>query len=233
MATMPPRRPKRDELRPRTLAAARAILEHEGLRALTARRIADACGYSVGTLYNLFATTDALIAELNLGTMAELEQALAANPPPRTAAPERAILHVARTALDFIDRNRGRWSAVLEFVPAMPHPRHAETATTADRLIGHLEAALGDLGTRLAGPERRVAAAVLWASFEGILALTAKNNLGMIARADAWTMIRVMVRNFLMGLAAGRGPDDQSDAAPTLKRDAPRRRRRSEGVGTA
>ena len=42
------------------MAAAREIAEKEGLRGLTARRIAREIGYTVGTLYNLFDNLDDL-----------------------------------------------------------------------------------------------------------------------------------------------------------------------------
>jgi AcrR family transcriptional regulator len=196
------RRRPRVELRARTLEAARAILAAEGLRGITARRLADACGYAVGTLYNLFDTTDALVAELNLETLAALEDTLRRQPPPDGATSEAAVLHVARVALDFTTENRQRWSAVLEFTPVAPHAYRDATAAVVERLIGHLEAALGRLGQALAPGERRMAAAVLWAGFEGIAGLTAANSLALVSKADAWAMVRYLVQASVAGIAA-------------------------------
>ena len=49
--------------------AARELAEEEGLRGITARRIADKIGYSAGTLYNVFENLDDLIVHLNGSTL--------------------------------------------------------------------------------------------------------------------------------------------------------------------
>ncbi len=59
----------RDNLRAMILEAARAILAADGLRGLTARRIAKAIGYSPGTLYNFFTNIDELILHVNAQTL--------------------------------------------------------------------------------------------------------------------------------------------------------------------
>ena len=51
----------RDELKALILDCAREIAEEEGLRGLTARRIATEIGYAPGTIYNLFSNLDDLI----------------------------------------------------------------------------------------------------------------------------------------------------------------------------
>ena len=56
--------PSRDDLRAMILEAARAILATDGLRGLTARRVAKAIGYSPGTLYNFFTNIDELILHI-------------------------------------------------------------------------------------------------------------------------------------------------------------------------
>ena len=66
----------RDELYTMALAAARKIAEKEGLRGLTARRIAREIGYTVGTLYNLFDNLDGLIVHLNGTTLDTLYEAV-------------------------------------------------------------------------------------------------------------------------------------------------------------
>jgi AcrR family transcriptional regulator len=207
------RRRTRATLRTETLAAARTILAADGLRGLTARRLAEACGYAVGTLYNLFETTDALVAELNLETLNALDAALECDAPPEDASPEAAVLHVARVALDFTSANRQRWSAVLEFVPEAPHAYREATAVVVERLIGHLERAMGGLDGGLRPEERRMAAAVLWASFEGIVGLTAANSIALISRADAWAMTRYLVQSCLAGIAKRSGRDGAPDQA--------------------
>ena len=67
----------REELCEIAMQAAERIVETDGLRALTARNVADAIGYSPGTLYNLFANLDELILQLNGRTLDALHDRLA------------------------------------------------------------------------------------------------------------------------------------------------------------
>ena len=66
----------REELRRMALDAARAIIESDGLRALSTRRLAKAIGYTPGTLYQLFEDLDDLIIEVNVETLDALHAAL-------------------------------------------------------------------------------------------------------------------------------------------------------------
>ena len=51
------------------MSSARGIVQQEGLRALTARSLAAAIGYSPGTLYNLFENLDELALHVNASTL--------------------------------------------------------------------------------------------------------------------------------------------------------------------
>lgn len=186
-----PRASQRDA----ALRAAARILEAEGMRALTARRLAAAVGCSVGTLYNLFENADAIIAALNLETLSALGDALdAAN---RMAEPREAVLALAHAYLDFTTAHRSRWEAVLTFAPDTPQPALAEAAA---RLVARLDAALEPL---CPGRESRgLAAAVLWTGLEGIVALGSRGHTAPLTPADAKTMARCLVETFLAGLAA-------------------------------
>lgn len=66
------------DMRSRILAAARAILEAEGVEAMSMRRIAGRLGCSVGTLYNHVADKDEVLGALIGETHATVLRALAA-----------------------------------------------------------------------------------------------------------------------------------------------------------
>jgi AcrR family transcriptional regulator len=196
-----PSRLSRDALRDQALAAGRRILEAEGYRALNARRIAAAIGAAVGTLYNLFENFDELLLALNLETLQELAGTLpGAEPPP--ADPEAAILGIARRYLDFTAERRHRWAAVLEFKTATPHRYVEDFPRTIGALVGTVEQALAPLFPPGREADRRLSAAVLWSSLEGINALTAADNLRMVAPATAWEMAQSLIENYLAGLRA-------------------------------
>jgi AcrR family transcriptional regulator len=189
----------RDALRERALEAARRILTEEGLKGLNARRLANDIGVAVGTLYNLFENFEEIVLRLNLETLQEMEAHFASRPPlPKD--PTEAMLAIARDYLAFTDRHRNRWTAILEFKSAGPHNFQDEFPASVSRLVAEVERAMAPLFQPGHESDRRLAAAVLWTSLEGIGALTAADNLRMVAPTTAWDMAQSLVVNYMMGL---------------------------------
>ena len=56
---------KKEKIRVDLLVKAREVLQDKGLEYLTARKLADYSGYSVGTIYNQFKSMDAVIGGEN------------------------------------------------------------------------------------------------------------------------------------------------------------------------
>jgi len=188
-----------DTLRERALDAARRILTEEGLKGLNARRVANDIGVAVGTLYNLFENFEEIILRLNLETLQEMEAHFAA----RSVLPKdptEAMLAIAREYLAFTDRHRHRWAATLEFKSAAPHRFQEDFPASVSRLVAEVERAMAPLFPPGKEAERRLAAAVLWASLEGINTLTAADNLHMVAPTTAWDMAQSLVVNYMAGL---------------------------------
>ena len=62
----------RSELRELAIEQSRALVREQGIAALTARNVADAIGYTPGTLYNLFDNLQGLVTAINIRTLHEL-----------------------------------------------------------------------------------------------------------------------------------------------------------------
>ena len=189
----------RDELRERALDAARRVLREEGLAGLNARRLATDIGVAVGTLYNLFENFEEIVLRLNLETLEELEAVFAGRAvPPKD--PREATLDIAREYLAFTAKNRNRWAATLDFKSVLSHSFMDEFPATISRLVAEVERAVAPLFPAGSEAERRLAAAVLWTSLEGISALSAADNLRMVAPTTAWDMAQSLIVNYLAGL---------------------------------
>jgi AcrR family transcriptional regulator len=199
----PAARVARDALRLRALEAGRRILRKEGAKALNARRIAGEIGVAVGTLYNLFENFDEFVLRLNLETLEELERAFAARRSlPEDAAAATALL--ANIFLDFTATHRHQWAAVLEFKTEHDLAILAELHAVVSRLVNQVEEALAQLFPAGAAEERRLAAAVLWTSLEGIGALSAGGHTHLVVPASARDMAASLIANYLAGLARTR-----------------------------
>lgn len=179
------------------LAAAREIAEAEGLRGLTARRIAGKMGYSVGTLYNVFENLDELIVRLNATTLDALYEALASER--LDEEPEAAVRALAEGYIGFIGEHPKLWSVLFEHhLPEgqeLPEWHHEKTR----RLLGLLEGALAPLFAAGQDEQRLHSARVLWSSLHGICSLESADKLVITESATA--LADSLLTNYVAGLS--------------------------------
>lgn len=192
----------RAELYDLALAAARDIAEAEGLRGLTARRVAAGIGYSAGTLYNVFANLDALIMHLNGSTLDRLFEALSELP--RRDEPDADL----RTLLDgyvrFTHEHRNLWNILFEYRLPDEHEVPEWYGAKVRRLLGLLEHALAPLFKPDAAAEIERSARVLWSAVHGICTLSSSGRLGVVGADDVTDMTEGLLATYLTGLRAGR-----------------------------
>ena len=188
------------ELRELILGSARAIIEKDGLAALSARTVARQIGYSPGTLYNVFHNLDDLILHVEARLLDELEARLSDRTRDATASDKLKIL--AHTYLAFTSERPRLWNLLFEH-----HlPKGVEVPewyrVELDRLLAHVEDALiARLGADQAETARR-AARVLWAGVHGISSLATADKLSTVTTATAGSMVDDLVESYMRGLKA-------------------------------
>lgn len=205
----------RGELHELFLDAATALVDREGLAGLSARSVARAIGYSVGTIYNLFEDLDDLTWQLNGRTLDALQAHLAGAA--RDVAPEARVRQLAQSYLDFVSARPRRWAAVLEM---RPREGGEPPGWYRDRIRGLFDLAEDALAAHFPAGEsaaRRRSAHVLWAGLSGIALLIETASLP--ADTDPADLVASLVDTHLAGIArndAGRRP-----AARRGRADAP------------
>ena len=189
------------------LAAAREIAEADGLRGLTARRIAGRIGYSVGTLYNLFEDLDGLIVRLHLTTRDALHEACARAP--RTGEPEADLRALARGYIGFTGEHPRLWNLLFEHRLPEGRPLPDWYQEKVARLLALVEAAIAPLFPAGREVERLHSARVLWSSLHGMCSVASASKLAegesLAAMADS------LATNYVAGLryrAAARAVGD-------------------------
>jgi len=192
----------REQLYNLALGAAERIVETGGLRALTARNVADAIGYSPGTLYNVFENLDDLILQLNAHTLEMLFDALKACPV--TGQPDADIDALLEAYLRFLPNHPGLWSALFDYV----RPVGADSLPDwyqikIERVLGLLETAISPLFGAGRGAPVAHAARVLWAGLHGIHSLDVSGKLGVVGEDNFRDMAKTLTRTFLRGLRDG------------------------------
>ena len=189
----------REELREMALSAAGDIIAESGLRELSTRRIASAIGYSAGTLYQLFADLDELVAYLNMRTLDGLYAALRGVD--MTGEPERILQDLAGCYITYVNQRPRLWDAVLDHRVASGREPPPEYVASAARLFGVASAAIQSL---VADEEARAHEGhVLWAGLYGITALSASNKLGPGETVDR--MVRSLAETYVAGIRLRHG----------------------------
>ncbi len=190
----------REELYEMALTTAREIVEAEGFRALTARNVADAMGYSPGTLYNLFANLDDLVIHLNGRTLDVLHDRLSALKSHKD--PERDLRAFAEVYIGFLADHPNLWSTLFEYrLPAgKTLPDWFRTKIT--KLLGMVEDTLSPLFADDDTAGRAEAARVLWAGLHGICSLSADGKLTVVTSHSVSALANSLVAHYVAGLRA-------------------------------
>ena len=189
----------RDRQRAGLLHAAEAVLAEEGLSAVQARRISQAAGCSIGTLYNVFGDIDGLVLAVNERTLGDLGRILSATAQ-RAAEGDLGtrLMALAITYLDFASVNQRRWRAVFEHRLPETKPPPASYREDRRRLLALIET---QLEQKLPEPATRsVAAHALFASVHGIVLLALDGKIEAFDPVQCERRIRFMVENVLRGL---------------------------------
>ncbi len=172
----------RKKLRADMIVIARGIIESEGLAALQARRVAQAAGCAVGTIYNLFDGMDGLVLEANAVTLRRMGRLLSRV---RRVFADRSIADMfkalALAYANFADRNRFSWKAIFEHRMTggapVPHWYRGEQKP----LFEILQALLGGK----TDPDVKIRAArTLFAGLHGVVTLALDEKLAPLSRQE-------------------------------------------------
>ncbi len=101
----------RSELRELILAEGHAQMAASGFAQFSARALAKAIGYTVGTVYNVFGTHDALVLAINARTVEQWTAELRAR---LDAVSDDRIGELVRGYFDFALSNRHAWAAIYD-----------------------------------------------------------------------------------------------------------------------
>ena len=185
-----------EELKALVLDAAETIVIEEGFSALKVRKIAMEIGYTVGSIYMVFANMADLIMHINARTLdaiaAQLEQV-------QDHGAEQLIETLARTYLSYASQNFNRWRNIFD----CRLPEGAEMPDwyreKVDKVFATVEARFAELAPELSEDHRKRAARALWCGVHGVCALSLTDRLNKNGDDEVEETIVLLVRNFMRG----------------------------------
>jgi AcrR family transcriptional regulator len=191
---------ERQVLRQAILHAALAIAAEEGgWQAVTIRKVAERIEYSPPTIYEHFASKEAMLFELMRNgfqqLLDELRSARAAHPDPQAT-----LLRMARVYWDFAFGSPELYQVMmgLDGVPFYGDGETSDEQDIATQAFCELVGAINDLvrinGAQVGDPEE--AAEIAWATLHGLVSLTMADCIEG-GRDRATTLVERSMRNLL------------------------------------
>jgi AcrR family transcriptional regulator len=188
----------REELREMALSAAEQIVVEQGYEGLSARKVAAAIGYTVGTLYLVFENLDDLILHINARTLDRLHARMTESQANSGDASDY-LLQLGQVYIRFADDDPHRWAMVFEHrfsedrvVPAWYQEKIA-------RMFAMVEEGLEPLAKDRPRQEITQAARALWSGVHGICILALTANLGIVGVDSVQDLTQSLISNYLKG----------------------------------
>ena len=181
-----------DEIKEMVLDAAETIVINEGYSALTVRKIAMEVGYTVGSIYMVFANMADLVTHIKANTMDDLSAQLQQLP---NCAPERYIAELAKAYLKFAEQNFNRWSLIFMRNGDVPEWYQQKV----DQVFSRIEAQFARLAPSCSAQQSKQAARVLWSGVHGICTLSLTGKQDTVDINDIENAIVLLVESFIGG----------------------------------
>lgn len=191
----------RETLKNMMVDAGGRLMAAEGLQQFSARKVARAVGYTVGTVYNVFGSHDDLILAINAVTLDDLYVRLAATQQDSAHDGQKALRQLAQVYLAFAAAEPHRWEALFSHSLPPETPLPDWYAAKIRQLFALVEAPLLTLGPNPAAARR--AAETIWASLHGICLLGHSGKLAIVEAAPMPVLVEELLTRYLDGLSLG------------------------------
>lgn len=185
----------REELTKMAILAGQEIIAKEGFANFSARKVAREIGYTIGTIYNIFASHDEFILHINAVTLCDIRVFLEKKV---SGSGTDAIKQLANGYIQFAENNYNRWSALFEHhLPKGEEPPEwyrAEIKKIFDIVEQHFEEIASNK------KEAEIAAKTIWAGIHGICQLSLSDKLDTVGVKSIKTLTDSLIDNYLKGL---------------------------------
>lgn len=177
----------------------RRIVREKGTDALTARKLSEASGCSVGAIYNQFSNMDNFVIVQNFLTLEELANIIAEVA--ETEDPFFDLNNILQKFVDYVCANKNLWYLLFYF--HLTHGNHVysyyylrKVVIILQRIRRVLECAVPEMER----PEQILSSQILWLSLFALSSFLTKDVLDGFSKVDKNMVCQIMVNTFVVGL---------------------------------
>jgi len=186
-----------EELKQLIIQEAENIIYTKGLNKLTARALANAVGYTPGTIYNFYKDMDAVIQDINYETLGRLHS-LCLEKIKDLPLKIAKIKALAYAYVDFAHHNARAWEAL--FATTRKDEKRGRLPKQYQQRLAQLFQIIEDTLREcfvISDDEAAKTARLLWACLHGITVLTLDGRLQLIGVDEPHQMIDVLLQRYL------------------------------------
>lgn len=173
------------------------IVRTQGVAEFSARKVAAAIGYTIGTIYNVFGTHENLLLHINGKTLdhwfAAMEHEM------QNVKSAKAIHTLAAFYIDYSHANRAIWQILFE-TSVNNDPLPDWYRQKLRRFFAFLEQAIVATTKTTAAKARRDAQ-LLWAGIHGICVLSLSGKLELVGTETPHVLAKSLIDTYLRGRA--------------------------------
>lgn len=192
----------REEIRELALNAAEKIVAEQGFNGLSARKIASAIGYTVGTIYLVFKNLDDLIMQVNARTLEALFNDVVKQN--KKNQHKENLRRFGQAYYTYAKKNPHLWSLIFEHHVAGGGDLIPELGERIATLFALVEAEIKSLNRKKKKQSIHRASLALWSSVHGITILAVSDKLFIAENVTPPEMIDQLIDNFLIGYLSGK-----------------------------
>lgn len=189
----------KDNIRAILLDKGRELVRQKGAQYLTARKLSEATGYSVGTIYNQFGNMDNYVIEQNMLTLDELCAAMSKIMPDTN--PYKNLNRYVDAFVSFVLARSNLWFLLFNFhlnSKTEVYPRLYLRKLLKIINLWYREFRL--IFDKLDAAERKVSLQVLWLSMFSLSSFLTLNGLDKMSRVGKKNICKLLLNTYLAGL---------------------------------
>ncbi len=190
---------EKDNIQNLLLNIGRKMVSENGTEALTARKLSEASGCSVGAIYNQFSNMDNFIVIQNYMTLDELANHL--DKVELTGDAFADLNLFLDTFVEFVLENKNLWFMLYSF-----HLRNNGRQYSyfylrrVVKIISLIDNILRQAVPNMERPERLLSSQVLWLTLFALSSLLTKDILDSFSKINRRTICQIMINTYLAGL---------------------------------
>ncbi len=190
---------EKDNIQNLLLDTGRKIVQEKGTEALTARKLAEASGCSVGAIYNQFSNMDNFIVVMNYITLDTL--AVRLEMVPKTGDVYEDMNSFLREFVDYVIENKNLWFLLHSFhVRNNSRPFSYFYLRKVVKITGLISGFLQELIPNMEKPERILSSQILWLTLFALSSFLTKDTLDSFTKINKETICHLMFNTYVAGL---------------------------------